>query len=225
LTACALAIGVVAATPDGGADDGGSGDDAGIASDATTSDASPVSDSSSGDASPAGDGPDPATWPGPPSDDGALDDGYMPSFTLDNGNALNYLGICQTLPTPYSYTVVQKPYADVAGCMQFDSQGHPAAHNCYCQKCFDLVQQCDALPGCQEIVKCFEDSGCVTNKTACTLAAVAEPKLACTPTLTCYLFPSAPCATTIDKWGNATVSTGVMDLLVTCGQANSCPSQ
>jgi|HubBroStandDraft_6_1064221.scaffolds.fasta_scaffold07849_5 hypothetical protein len=224
LAACALAMGVVAATPDGSADDSGSADDAAAPGDATVGDASPVS-AGEGGATEAStdDGPDPATWPGPPSNDGALDDGSLPTF--DGGEVLDYLGVCQAVPTPYSYTTVLKPYPDTAGCMAFDSQGHPAAHNCYCQKCFDLVQQCDALPGCKAIAKCFEDSGCATNKTVCALVDAVAPKLGCTPTVTCYFAPGAPCTTTIDAWGNGSVSTGLWSMLETCGQSNSCPTQ
>lgn len=196
-----------AAPPEAGAD-ATPGDDAGAPADATT----------------ASDGPGPAEWPGPPNVDGALDDGALPP-TFDGGDILAYLGICQTLPTPYSYATVTAPYADVAGCKAFNPQGHKAAHDCACDKCFDLSQQCDAIPGCREIAKCFQDSNCMANTSICLLAGAAYPGLTCSASLTCYLVPGAPCTAVIDKWGNGSVSTGLSADLELCAQSAKCPLQ
>jgi hypothetical protein len=210
LTACALSMGVVAqAAPP----DAATGDDAGAASDA----------GATGDATVASDGPSAAEWPGPPSNDGALDDGF--NATFPGGDILHYLGICQTLPQPYAYSVLTAPYPDAAGCKAFDPQGHKAAHDCTCDKCFALTQQCDAVQGCREILKCFEDSSCVTNKSICIVAQAAMPGLACNASLTCYLAPNAPCTTVIDKWGNGSVPTGLASDLALCGQSNGCPAK
>src|SRR5580658_9343212 len=143
LAACALAIGVVAATP---GSDAAAPDDSGAPDDATTAD-SATGDAATNDGCvlpttlPEDGGPNADELYGPPSDDGSLDDGYMPAFTLNNGDALGYLGICQTLPTPFSYTSVKAPYTDTAGCMAFANQGHAASHNCLCQKCFTVMQE------------------------------------------------------------------------------------
>jgi hypothetical protein len=151
------------------------------------------------------DKPGVSTWTGPPSNDGSLDDGYVPVFD-GGGNILDYLMVRPStpLPTPYSYTVVQAPYADAAGCMAFDAQGHPNAHNCLCQNCFTLIQQCDALPGCQAMMKCGGDSGC-------------------TDANSCYLYPGAPCTAVIDQYGNGSVSAGLFASIGPCRTAASCP--
>jgi hypothetical protein len=203
LLTCALAVGVVGqAAPDATAPAGDAGAD-----DASIEDASPNGDgcvlpttlSEEG-------GPTPEQIPGPPSNDGSLDDGYAPPFTMDNGDALLYLGICQTLPTPFSYTSVKTPYTDAAGCMAFANQGHPAVHNCLCTKCFTLIQECDSLPNCQAIVKCAWDTGC-TNSTAC------------------YLSPVATCVTPINNAGTGSVATGLSNSIQTCITSNSCPTK
>jgi hypothetical protein len=213
LVACALAIGVVGqAAPDASSDATGDAT-TGPAADATTGspdDAATTTDSCpTEDASPGAndDGPGPTTWPGPPSNDGALDDGYMVPFTLDNGNALAYLGISSAgLPAFTTYTTVKAPYTDATGCMAYDAQGHMAAHTCLCQKCFSLVQQCDALTACRAILKCAQDSGCNSANA-------------------CYLYPGAPCINVINSAGTGSVSTGLESNIATCGMSNGCPSQ
>jgi hypothetical protein len=129
----------------------------------------------------------------------------MPAFTLDNGNALDYLGVCQTLPTPFAYTTVQGAYKDATGCMAYDAQGHTTSHNCLCQKCFSLMQQCDSLPACRAIWKCAQDSGCNTPDT-------------------CYLL-NGSCVDVINAAGTGSVSTGLESNLATCGTNNGCPSK
>jgi len=203
LVACALAVGVVGqAAPDATvpASDAGA-DDATVGGDASTDDGCvlPTALAEEG-------GPTPEQIPGPPSNDGSLDDGYMPPFTLNNGDALGYLGICQTLPTPFAYTAVKAPYTDAAGCMAFASQGHPNAHNCLCTNCFSLQQQCDALPQCQSIMKCIQDSNCNGANA-------------------CYLFPGAPCGSPINVAGTGSVATGLSQAIGTCSTANKCPTQ
>jgi hypothetical protein len=209
LTACALAIGVVAqASPEGGASDATAPDDSG------TQDSATQDDGASADACPGTGNTYNTTganeWPGPPSNDGSLDDGYMAPFTLNSGNALEYLGICTTLPTPYSYTTVKPAYADAAGCMAFNNQGHKASHDCLCQKCFSLMQQCDSLSACQAIWKCSQDSGC-TNANSCYLIGNGAG--------------APPCVAVINAAGTGSVSTGMESNLGTCGTNNGCPAQ
>jgi hypothetical protein len=209
LAACALAIGVVAATP---ASDAAAPDDSGAPDDATTADGA-TGDAATNDGCvlpttlPEDGGPNAEELSGPPSDDGSLDDGYAPPFTLNNGDALGYLGICQTLPAPFVYSAVKAPYTDVAGCMAFDNEGHPNAHNCLCQKCFSLIQQCDSLPTCQVILKCNEDTGCKGSDG-------------------CYLFPTgAGCVAQINNAGTGSVATFIEQAIGTCGTSNNCPAQ
>jgi len=206
--ACALAIGVVGqASPDAtvpsseaGADDASTGE-ASAAGEAGCDQPTVLDD---------GSGPPANMLPGPPSNDGALDDGFMPPFTLDNGDALLYLGICQTLPTPFSYTSVTAPYTDAAGCMAFDNLGHPNVQNCLCQKCFSLIQQCDALPLCQAALKCGENSTCL-GMTGLTGSECI------------YLLPGAPCVSPIDNPGNGSVAVGLFNAIGSCLSANKCP--
>jgi hypothetical protein len=146
-------------------------------------------------------------WAGPPSDDGSLDDGYLPGLNYD-GDIYTTLGVSAAgLPTPFSYTTVTAPYTDIPGCMAANAQGHTAMHNCLCMNCFSLMQQCDALPGCQAIWKCGADSGCNSPNA-------------------CYLLPGAPCVTVIDEWGTGSVDTALTQALETCGAAASpaCPT-
>jgi hypothetical protein len=212
-TACALALGVMAQVPPdaSGTDDGGAADAGQAPADATV------------EAAPAG--PTAGMWPNPAtSNDGALDDGALPAG-FPGGDILAYLGICQSLPAPYSYSAVKAPYTDVAGCKAANPLGHKATHDCACDKCFSLVQQCDGLEGCKEITKCGEDTGCFGNTSLCVLIQAAYPTLACNSAVTCYLAPGSKCAPIIDKWGNGSVSVGLADDLGNCETANKCPTQ
>jgi hypothetical protein len=74
---------------------------------------------------------------------------------------------------------------------------------CMCEKCLELMQECDVLPGCVEIIQCSRRSNC-TNE------------------YTCYLFPGAPCTETVDRWGNASVATAVSLQLMECAQSEKC---
>jgi hypothetical protein len=91
--------------------------------------------------------------------------------------------------------------------MAFTKNGHTAAHSCMCQNCFALQQQCDALPGCQEIEKCAFDTGCNSANA-------------------CYL-TNGKCVAPINNWGTGSVSTALSSNLQTCGNmANpACPTQ
>jgi hypothetical protein len=164
-------------------------------------------------AGPACPGPGPldepgvAGWAGPPSNDGSLDDGYVPVFD-GGGNILDYLGVRPStpLPAPFAYNGVQSPYPDATACMAYDAQGHPSTHSCLCTKCFQLTQECDSLPGCKAILKCAEDSGC-------------------TDANSCYLLPGAPCVQVINDYGTGSVSTALEQMLRACGASNGCPTQ
>ncbi len=133
----------------------------------------------------------------------ALDDGGVFSTC---SNVFSLLGVTDPNVPGFSYTTVASPYPDMAGCHAYDAQGHKGPHDCLCDNCFTLQQQCDALQGCKAIQKCGEDSGCT------------DPN-------SCYLIPGAPCTTIIDQWGNGSVSTALVQLIETCGQAHKCPTQ
>jgi hypothetical protein len=151
-------------------------------------------------------GPGPATWMGPVPADG----GPPPTVS----NIYTTVGITDPNATTFSYaTDVAAPYADAAGCKMFDAQGHPAAHNCLCDKCFSLMQQCDALTGCRTITKCGWDTGCDVNAALTSLTS-------------CYpLFGGAGCKAPIDKYGTGSVSTALSQQLGKCGSTNGCPAQ
>lgn len=212
-----LVLTALAAT--GRADDGGAdaGEDAGATALADASaDAAQSTDAtvSGDDAMTAGDsttstGDDVSTFDLITSDAGpVMDDGLLPTYT---GPSI-WTQLCLVDPAtqdptaaPYSFSSVQPPYTDVAGCMQYqDNVGHTDVHNCYCNSCFDTIQQCDALEGCKEILKCELDSGC-------------------TDADSCYF--TSGCGTVIDKWNNTSLAAFITSQLETCVTANNCPKQ
>jgi hypothetical protein len=201
--ACVVAVGVIAqAAPDGAAPDAGGPDATVPEAGATGDDGCPVN-TFAGD-----DGPTAAQLPGPaPATDGSLDDGWVPP-AFSGGNILDFLCVQppSSLPVPFDYSKVKAAYSDVAGCMAYNAQGHTAAHNCLCQNCFTLTQECDSLPGCRAILKCALDSGCNSANA-------------------CYLLPGAPCVTAINNAGTGSVATGVEDNLGICGMAHGCPTK
>jgi hypothetical protein len=151
-----------------------------------------------GDAAETADGPGPSAWAGP-----APYDASPPTFA---GDIYQFLCIQNPNAATFSYDTVTANYADVAGCKAYDNQGHQSVHDCLCDSCFSLMQQCDALPGCRAIAKCAWDSGCTSANA-------------------CYLFPPAPCVAPINQAGTGSVSTGLESALSTCGQTNNCPAQ
>ena len=102
---------------------------------------------------------------------------------------------------------LKAPYTTPAECKAFGNSGHTAAHSCLCDACFSVQQQCDALPGCQEIQKCGFDTGC-------------------TDANSCYLV-GGKCVTPINNWGTGSVATALSQALEACGSAAkpACPSQ
>jgi hypothetical protein len=194
--ACILAIGGMAADPDGG--DAAASQDA-APPDASTApaDATVGDDASSEAASDAAAASDAVQYVTP--------DGASPPYSA--GNVYDLLCVQDPNVTPFAFNTVKTPYTTPAECKAFGTSGHMAAHACLCDACFVLQQQCDALPGCQEIQKCGFDTGCT------------DPN-------SCYLI-GAKCATQIDNWGTGSVSTALTQLLENCGKAASpaCPAQ
>jgi hypothetical protein len=216
--ASVLAIGAIAATAPAAADDAGT-DDAGDASmeDASTTmdSMAPVQDATVGtadaaptpDAGPVDEGDGSfdlyASDAGPPQDDGSL-----PTYSGPNifqSLCVEDPAIADPTAAPFAFTTVQAPYTTPAQCMNYADEGHPAIHNCYCQNCFNLIQQCDALPGCKEILQC----------------AFANPK-ACQTASNCYF---TACSTVIDKWANTSLASFLTSELETCATTNNCPMQ
>jgi hypothetical protein len=213
-----LAISAIAAT--GHADDGGldSGTDAGAA-DATTNGSEPTSDAASADGATGTDAgsEDATTSDSAPYSEGngyVQEDGSIPVYT---GTQNIFTLLCLNDPgttfddagdsnKSVAFSDIAAPYADKAGCMAYADQGHAAVHSCYCNSCFNLMQECDALEGCKEILKCALDSNGVCNDAT-----------------NCYF---GPCTATIDKWNNTSAASFLPFLLQQCGAAASpaCPT-
>jgi hypothetical protein len=107
---------------------------------------------------------------------------------------------------PYKFSELELPYETPEQCIEhaeteLDDTTDEIA--CLCEKCLELMQECDALAGCVEIRECVRTSGC-TNE------------------FSCYLIPGAPCQETIDKWGNASLATTVSVGLMDCRTAEQC---
>lgn len=123
------------------------------------------------------------------------------------GSVFDLLCVQDPGVVPFDYSAVQPPYTTAAACQSFDPEGHPDAHSCLCNTCFSLMQQCDALPLCQQIMKCAFDTGC-SNVNACYLV-------------------QGMCKTQIDLAGNGSVAAALTLDLFNCGQAATpaCPTQ
>jgi hypothetical protein len=149
------------------------------------------SNTASGPSSP---GPSMFTLP-PPAEAG------VPSFS---GDIFAQIMITKPSVSNFAYDAVMARYADVAECKMFDPRGHQAVHDCYCDKCFSLIQECDALVSCQAITKCFWDAGCTDSNS-------------------CYF--SGTCSAPVDKYGTHSVGTYLANALGTCRMNNGCPAQ
>jgi len=121
------------------------------------------------------------------------------------GSIFKKLGITDPERHETIFADVKAPYTDVAGCKAFPSNVKEA-HDCDCEKCFDIQQQCDALPGCIEIAECGIEIGC-------------------TDAYTCYLTPAAgkeKCVPIIDRWGNTGTAAALSLALSACSGTNNC---
>jgi hypothetical protein len=206
--ASGASVDATAATPDAtvstGSEGGGSEDASGTTSEASDDGPCDLPTTISEDG-----GPGPSMFSPPPNvNDGSLDDGYMPVFTLDDGDSLAYLGICGSYPS-FDYTSVTAPYTDVTGCMAFATLGYPAVHNCFCQSAaaFPLLQQCDALPTCDAILKSSLATGCAKS------GASSQTSLS----NACYLLASGSTSATaiaINNAGTGSVATSIWGQLI-----------
>jgi hypothetical protein len=200
--ACILAIGGMAADPDGGAD-AAAAEEAGA--DAALVDASPeVTPDATVAELEGGGGSDAALMSDVPQY--VMPTGAPPPYNA--GNVYDLLCVQDPGVVPFDYSAVKAPYTTPAECKTFNAAaGHAAARACLCDNCFSLQQQCDALPGCQDIQKCGLDTGC-------------------TDANSCYLV-GMKCVTQINNWGTGSVSTALSQLVDQCGQAAkpACPAQ
>lgn len=130
----------------------------------------------------------------------------------DDGNPAHWPAVGD-VPEPFDYRTIPEPWAegDVAACkayLAFDEATTTAAaaaltrRECLCDAgdaCLEMLRQCDALEGCTQIRMCGIEKNCNSPNT-------------------CYLFPAAPCVTTIDRWGNGSVSAGLStNMQADCG--------
>jgi hypothetical protein len=201
VVACISIAGIAASPNDSGALDGdasASPGDSGASTDATMA-ANGAAEAAVPDSAVNPFESGPSGWPGPTEADGA-----PPPFS--GPNIFQQLCMDDPKAPAFAFTSVPAPYTDAAGCKLFDSQGHATLHNCQCDSCFDLIQQCDALKSCREIHKCRMDSGCTDSNS-------------------CYLLPGSPCTTVINQWGSGGVATALVTMLGTCGTTNKCPNQ
>jgi hypothetical protein len=210
--------GIAATSGHASADDGGATDDAGqldAALDAAGPDGAgsldatvPQPDATVPDASQgAADGGGDAASNFLESDAGPVqDDGSLPAYT--GGNIFQALclqdpAVADPTAKPFAFNTVTAAYNSPADCLKYNDEGQPAMHSCYCNQCYSLMQQCDSLQGCREILSCA-----LMNLSAC-----QDPS-------TCYF---TACTAVIDKWANTSTDSFLPFELLTCGNAvNNC---
>jgi hypothetical protein len=195
------------------ADPSDAGSDASTSTDAATdaaSDSSAATDATLADAiasqpEAATDDASPDVAPASAEGNGFVqDDGGLPAYT--GPNIFDFLCIERPDTTPFSYASVKAPYTTAADCKAFAPEvGHATARACFCDSCFTLQQQCDALAGCRSIQKCSFDTGCHDSNT-------------------CYLAQGL-CAKEINNAGTGSVSTALSQEIETCGNSHMCPPQ
>jgi hypothetical protein len=136
------------------------------------------------------------------------DDKGSESSNAENGSIFKKLGIKDPKSPTVIFADLKAPYADAAGCKAFPSNVQDA-HDCTCDKCFSLQQQCDAIQGCIEIAECGISIGC-TDAYSCYLTPIDAPVNKCVPL--------------IDKWGNTGVAAAISLALAACAgdPANGC---
>jgi hypothetical protein len=122
-----------------------------------------------------------------------------------SGTIFKDLGVDEPKRDETRFEEVAAPYADEAGCKAFDTK-FPEAHDCQCENCFALQQQCDALPGCIEIAECGIEIGC-TDAYSCYLTAPAGKQ---------------QCVPIIDRWGNTGTASALSLALSGCSGASKC---
>jgi hypothetical protein len=100
-----------------------------------------------------------------------------------------------------------KPYEDPQACIDFGAtmrQDTSTRSSCLCENCLEIMQECDALPGCPEIRACAWRTGCKTE-------------------WDCYLTPGPKsCAEVIDRYGNGSVAVAVSIELLDCTDSSDC---
>jgi hypothetical protein len=144
---------------------------------------------------------------GPSKDAGTETDGWATGYNVtdyvDGGH----------LPPPFLFDKVADPYTVDSGqaCEAF-STDYPTSRACLCTNCYNLMHQCDALPGCIEIRACIWKSGCQDTNSCYLLKTSGDP---------------TGCVDVIDKWGNTGDDVAIATSLLQCGQkaTPACPAQ
>jgi hypothetical protein len=128
--------------------------------------------------------------------------------STSSGDIFSTLGIEKPSYPEFLYTSIKDPWPEdtVAACNAFDTRW-PKQRACICDNCMELIHECDALPGCKEILTCAVTLGC-------------------TDSASCYYAPAngTGCQTQIDEWGTGSVSTALIVLIASCRTDNNCPS-
>ncbi|MET0285460.1 MAG: hypothetical protein ABW352_13350 [Polyangiales bacterium] len=110
------------------------------------------------------------------------------------------------IPEPRHFSELKIPFNDPAGCLATNAKKHQDSSgitSCRCNSCFEAMQECEAVPGCQEIVACSNRTGCREE-------------------FSCYLIPGAQCVQTIDQWGNSSLATAIALEIMACSTKFNC---
>jgi hypothetical protein len=109
-------------------------------------------------------------------------------------------------PEPVHFSELKPPFPDGPACIANAAkkrQDTSAVTICRCNSCMELMQECEAVTGCTDIIACVNRSGCRDE-------------------FSCYLFPGAPCTATIDQWGNSSLATVIALDIMKCSTTNNC---
>ena len=110
------------------------------------------------------------------------------------------------IPEPRRFDELKIPFTDPAGCVAVNAKNRQDTSeitSCRCSACFQAMQECEAVPGCPEIMAC-------SNRTKCQ------------DEFSCYLLPGAQCAPVIDLWGNSSLAVTISLELMACSTPNNC---
>jgi hypothetical protein len=110
------------------------------------------------------------------------------------------------IPEPRHFSELKQPFNDAAGCTSTMAKKHQdtsGVTSCRCNACLDSMEECEAVPGCIEIMTCSNQTGCLDE-------------------FSCYLLPGAKCAPVIDQWGNSSLATAIALDIMACSKTASC---
>jgi hypothetical protein len=110
------------------------------------------------------------------------------------------------IPPVYDFSALKIPFESSEKCKATFSkkyQDTSPVTTCRCDQCLDKMQECEAVPGCVEIMACSNRTGCRNE-------------------FDCYLFPGAGCQEVIDRWGNSSLATAISIDIMACTDAKAC---